>query len=68
MIDLMKQASKTKDFTKVDQAIVEKITPFLYNGGQGKMVHRSYFILLRNRDRAKTKLASKKLDSMSPIY
>ena len=58
LIDLMKQASKTKDFTKVDQAIVEKITPFLYNGGKGKLIHQSYFILQRNRDRPRTKLVS----------
>ena len=52
----MKQASKTKDFSLVDKAIVEKVEPLLYNKGQGKMIHIAHLVLLRNRDRPKTKM------------
>nr|CAH0100413.1 unnamed protein product [Daphnia galeata] len=56
LIELMKKASKTKDFTEVDKTIVEMVEPCLYNKGQGKMVHIAHLVLLRNRGRAKTKL------------
>ena len=56
LVELMKQASKTKEFSLVDKAIVEKVEPFLYNKGQGKMIHVAHLVLLRNRDRPKTKM------------
>ncbi|KAI9554266.1 putative transient receptor potential cation channel subfamily V member 6 [Daphnia sinensis] len=56
LIELMKKAVKTKDFTEVDRTIVEMVEPCLYNKGAGKMVHIAHLVLLRNRDRAKTKL------------
>ena len=56
LIDLMKEASKTKDFSQVDEAIHTKVPPYLYNDGQGKMIHCSYLVMLRNKDRPKHKL------------
>ena len=56
LIELMKQASKTKDFTLVDKTIIEKVEPCLYNKGAGKMIHIAHLVLLRNRDRSKTKM------------
>lgn len=58
LIELMKKASKTKDFTEVDKTIVEMVEPCLYNKGLGKMVHIAHLVLLRNRGRAKTKLVN----------
>lgn len=52
----MKQAVKTKDFSAVDKTIVEKVEPCLYDKGAGRKIHIAHLILLRNRDRPKTKL------------
>ena len=58
LVELMKQASKTKNFAEVDQAIREKVGPYLYNNGEGKMVHIAYMVLQRNRDRPRNKLVN----------
>ena len=58
LIEQMKIAVKTKDFTQVDQTIVEKVEPCLYNKGAGKMIHIAHLVLLRNRDRPKHKLVN----------
>lgn len=63
MIELMKQAVKSKDFSQVDKTIVEMVEPCLYNKGAGKMVHIAHLVLLRNRDRPKTKMVSNLLTS-----
>ena len=56
LVELMKQSSKTKSFAEVDAAIREKIRPYLYNDGNGQMVHIAYPVLLRNKDRSRTKM------------
>ena len=44
-----------KDYKELDEAIKAKVTPFLYNEGEGKMVPIAQLTMLRNRDRAKSK-------------
>ena len=45
-------------FLFIIKAIAEKVEPFLYNKGEGKLIHIAHLVLLRNRDRPKTKLVS----------
>lgn len=47
-VKIMKDCNASKDYTKIDNAIREKITPYLYNGGEGKMVHSSEIVHVRN--------------------
>lgn len=56
LVELMKQAVKSKDLTQLDKAIVEMVEPCLYNKGAGRMIHIAHLVLLRNRDRPKHKL------------
>lgn len=37
-VDIMKRCNKSRDYTEIDNAIREKVQPYLYNGGQGKYV------------------------------
>ena len=39
LVDLMKKANRTKDYTELDHRIREGLRPFLYNGGNGRLVH-----------------------------
>ena len=48
---ITKRAMVKKDYKELDEAIKSKITPFLYNGGKGKMVPIAQLTMLRNRDR-----------------
>ena len=47
-VDIMKQCNADKNYTNIDNAIREKITPYLYNGGKGKMVPCSEIVHVRN--------------------
>ncbi|XP_067949718.1 transient receptor potential cation channel subfamily V member 5-like [Watersipora subatra] len=47
-IDIMKQCTAEKDYTKIDNAIKEKIGKYLYNNGEGKMVPCSEIVHVRN--------------------
>lgn len=52
---ITKRAMVKKDYKELDEAIKSKITPYLYNGGKGKMVPIAQLTMLRNRDRPKSK-------------
>lgn len=52
---ITKRAMVKKDYKELDEAIKSKITPYLYNGGNGKMVPIAHLTMLRNRDRPKSK-------------
>ena len=41
---LMKEASKSKNYTQVDEYIKTEVSKFLYNDGQGEHVINIYFI------------------------
>lgn len=47
-VDIMKKCTKSKDYTEIDNAIEEKVAPFLYNDGGGKYVPTSEIIHVRN--------------------
>lgn len=47
-VDMMKKCNKARDYTEIDNAIREKVTPYLYNGGKGKWVPVSEIIHVRN--------------------
>ena len=52
---LTKQATTTKNYAALDEAIKTKLEPFLYNNGNGKLFHVSRLALMRNKDRPKHK-------------
>lgn len=55
LVDMMKRACQTKQFAEIDHAIKTKVEPFLYNKGEGRYFPISKMVLLRNKDRARTK-------------
>ena len=40
MVEVMRVANRTKDYTQIDLLIREHIPRFLYNDGEGKLVGR----------------------------
>ncbi|XP_037076817.1 transient receptor potential cation channel subfamily V member 5-like [Pollicipes pollicipes] len=56
LVEMMKVASKTKNYTEVDDFIQNRVVNYLYNGGQGRLIPTDHLVLLRNRDRPKQKL------------
>ena len=54
----MKVASKTKNYTEVDDFIVNRLGHYMYNNGEGRLVPIDCVVINRNRDRPKTKLVS----------
>ena len=55
LIPIASRAMVKKDWKELDDAIREKVTPYLYNGGDGAMVPIAQMVLLRNRDRSARK-------------
>lgn len=55
LVDMMKRACQTKQFAEIDHAIKTKVEPFLYNKGAGRYFPISKLVLLRNRDRPRTR-------------
>jgi len=47
-VELMKKCNKARDYTEMDTAIREKLTRYLYNGGEGKWVPASEIVHVRN--------------------
>ena len=58
LFHIAKRAIVKKDNKELDEAIKSKVPPYLYNGGEGKMVSIIHLALLRNRDRPKSKQVS----------
>lgn len=52
----MKRAAQTKQYAELDHAIKTKVEPYLYNKGQGRKVPISQIVLLRNKERSKSRL------------
>lgn len=44
------------NYFQIDEKIKEYVVPFLYNGGEGKMVPIQELVLTRNKDRPRHKL------------
>lgn len=55
LFHITKRAIVKKDYKELDEAIKSKVTPYLYNGGQGQMVPIVQLTMIRNRDRPKSK-------------
>jgi len=43
LIDLVKQANRSKNYMELDECIKTKVKEFMYNGGEGKMVSKHFF-------------------------
>ncbi|KAF4533193.1 hypothetical protein B566_EDAN001735, partial [Ephemera danica] len=56
LVELMKRATQTKQYAELDHAIKTKVEPFLYNKGEGRLIPISQIVLLRNKERSKTRL------------
>lgn len=50
-MEIMKVCRASGNYTKIDFAIREKITPYLYYGGEGEWVHCSEIVRARNGNR-----------------
>lgn len=57
----MKRAAQTKQYAELDHAIKTKVEPYLYNRGQGRKIPISQIVLLRNKERSKSRLVQKQL-------
>ena len=55
LFHITKRAMVKKDNKELDEAIKAKVTPFLYNNGEGKLIPIAQMACIRNRDRSKKK-------------
>ncbi|CAM1318145.1 Nan (predicted) [Pycnogonum litorale] len=55
LVEIMQEASRNRDFSKVDGMLEEKVKPFLYNDGEGKLIEITELILKRNQSRPEDK-------------
>ncbi|XP_069188418.1 transient receptor potential cation channel subfamily V member 5 [Procambarus clarkii] len=55
LVELMKKANKTKDFSELDETIRSKIPKYIYNGGEGKCLPIHQLVLRRNKERPPSK-------------
>ena len=55
----MKRAMVKKDYKEIDETIKAKVSPYLYNNGDGAMVPIAQMAYLRNRDRSERKMVFK---------
>ncbi|KAL1459098.1 hypothetical protein WDU94_011106 [Cyamophila willieti] len=56
LVEIMKKAAQMKDYTELDAAIKEKVEPFLFNKGEGKLIPITQLVLMRNKERPRHKL------------
>ena len=59
LFHITKRAMVKKDNKELDEAIKAKVTPFLYNNGEGKLIPIAQMACIRNRDRSKKKWVSR---------
>ncbi|XP_044752853.1 transient receptor potential cation channel subfamily V member 5 [Coccinella septempunctata] len=62
LVELMKRAAQNKQYAEIDHAIKTKVEQFLYNKGQGRYFPIVDLVLLRNAERGRHKLVSRKSD------
>ena len=58
LVELMKKATKTKDYNELDETIKAKVTQYTYNNGAGKSKPIHDFVLRRNKERPPSKQVS----------
>lgn len=60
----MKKATKSKEYSELDETIRSKIPKYMYGGGDGKCLPIHNFILRRNKERPPSKEVRKGLDPL----
>ncbi|XP_074641501.1 transient receptor potential cation channel subfamily V member 5-like isoform X2 [Tubulanus polymorphus] len=53
LVTLMQDALSTNDYSKLDDAILTKVKPYLYRGGKGKMILKSKLVEGRRDERTR---------------
>lgn len=56
LIESAKRAGWTKDYSELDQKILTEVPKFLYNNGEGKKIPIVDLVMIRNKERQKTKI------------
>lgn len=56
LVECMKRAGWTKNYTELDEKILSELPKFLYNGGEGKKIPIVDLVIARNKDRQKSKI------------
>lgn len=56
LVECAKRAGWTKDYTELDQKILKEVPKFLYNNGEGKKIPIVDLVMIRNKERQKTKI------------
>lgn len=51
LVELMKKANRTKNYKELDETIKNELKRFLYNDGQGKIVHIRDIVQARCKDK-----------------
>ena len=52
---MCKKAMISKNYKELDEAIKQKLPPYLYNGGKGEWIHCAHIACIRNSIRAASK-------------
>ncbi|KAG7169642.1 Transient receptor potential cation channel subfamily V member 5-like [Homarus americanus] len=55
LVELMKKANKSKEYSELDETIRSKIPKYVYNGGDGKCLPIHRLVLRRNKERPPSK-------------
>ncbi|XP_068237254.1 transient receptor potential cation channel subfamily V member 5 [Palaemon carinicauda] len=55
LVDLMKKATKTKEYSELDETIKSKMPKYMYNAGEGKCMPIHHLVLRRNKERPPSK-------------
>ena len=56
LVECMKRAGWTKNYQELDEKILREVPKFLENGGEGKKIPIVDLVMMRNRERQKTKI------------
>ena len=56
LVECMKRAQWTKNYSELDEMILREVPKFLYNGGDGKKVPIVDLVMARNKDRQKSSI------------
>ncbi|KAK3576059.1 hypothetical protein CHS0354_018328 [Potamilus streckersoni] len=56
LVELIKRARWTKNYTDLDRKILTEVPKFLYNGGQGKRIPIVELVMARNKERQKRRV------------
>ena len=56
LVECMKRAGWTKNYQELDEKILTEVPKFVYNGGEGKKISIVDCVMIRNKDRQKSKI------------